>query len=401
MVHIAEEVQQRMERMVEELKQKNLLRSPSVERAFSSIPRHLFINRLPPYLSPGGKDWMPLDPMHPQAECLDKIYAADTAILLKPKGPPTSSSAPAVMAIMLEALELTEGMKVLEIGAGSGYNAALLSHIVGDHPVYTIDNQPKVAREAEANLNRASCPGVRVICADGGYGYAPGAPYDRILATASIDDLPPSWREQLIEGGALVAPVWMAPGYMPAVKLVKRGETLSGQFVGGVGFMALQGDCGYDEIGRVVDAEKDERLARLLEHPIAEDRELPIPGDDEIHRHIRFQEFNAFVNLKEGRRATGLRAQSERKWSWLSLWDQEASSLAAVWNPGWKVGVYGSEAMYMRLLALLNEWKELGMPAISSYQVNVFLGKQKASSQSRNIFVQSRSWNTWEFSISQ
>lgn len=398
MINGTSEIKQRMQRMAEELKQKGLLRSPLVETAFSSVPRHLFINRLPPYLAPSGKDWIKFDPFHAQGECLYKIYSADTSILLK-ANPPTSSSAPSVMAGMLEELELAEGMKVLEIGTGSGYNAALLAHIVGEKKrVYTIENQPDVAKEAKANLRRASFQGVEVICADGGYGHAPSAPYHRVLATASIYDVPTSWREQLIEGGILVAPVWMAPGWMPIVKLVKQGETLSGRFVGGASFMALQGDYGYDEIGRVVNADNEERLAKLLEHPIEEDIELPIQVENEKNLYFRFMEFNAFVNLEE-HRAIGLKAPSRKKMSWLSLWDREAYSLVSSWMPDWRVGVYGSEAMYVRLLELLNQWKEMGAPKISSYKVSIFKGKLKAYRKERNTFFQSRLWNTWEFSL--
>ena len=128
--------------MVEELKQKGQLRSVLVERAFSAVPRHLFINRLPPYFAPDGKDWLSFDPLHPQEEYLDKIYSADTSIILK-AAPPSSSSQPSVMTPMLEELELAKDMKVLEIGTGSGYNTALLANIVGENNlVYTIDNQP-------------------------------------------------------------------------------------------------------------------------------------------------------------------------------------------------------------------------------------------------------------------
>lgn len=398
MIYVTKEIQQRIKRMVEELKQKGQLRSPLVEMAFLSVPRHLFIIRLPPYLAPGGEDWVKLDPLHTQGECLDKIYSADTSIILN-TNPLSGSSAPSVMAGMLDALELAEGMKVLEIGTGSGYNAALLAHIVGeDNLVYTIENQSDVAKEAKANLKRASFQEVEVICADGGYGHAPSAPYHRILATASIYDVPTSWREQLIEGGILVAPVWMTPGWTPIVKLVKQGETLSGSFVGGASFMTLQGDSGYDELRCVVNADNEERLAKLLEHPIEEDIELPIQVEDENRLYFRFMEFNAFVNLEE-HRAIGLDAPSKNKWSYLSLWDRETSSLVSVWMPDWKVGVYGSEAMYMRLLELLRQWKEMGAPEITSYTVSILQRILNAPRKERSTFFKSRLWNTWEFSL--
>ena len=397
MVHVTESIRQRMRRMVEELKQKGQLRSILVERAFSFVPRHLFINRLPPYLAPNGKDWLSIDPSHPLEEYLDKIYSVDTSIILK-TNPPSSSSQPSVMAQMLEESELAKDMKVLEIGTGSGYNAALLANIVGENSlVYTIENQPKVAKEAEENLKRASFQGIRVICADGGDGHAQDSPYHRIIATASIFDIPTSWREQLVEGGILVAPVLMAPGYMPIVTLVKQGERLSGHFVGGAAFMPLQGDYGYDELGFTVNADKEVKLAQLLEHPIEEDIALPIQGEDETYRFHRLMDFNVFVNLEE-HRSTGLMVPSRKKWGHLSLWDKEASSLVSAWVPDWKAGVYGNKEMYVRLLELLDQWNEMGAPEISSYSVSVFPGRANAAKTELRDYVRSRLWNTWEFS---
>ena len=299
---------------------------------------------------------------------------------------------------MLEESELAKDMKVLEIGTGSGYNAALLANIVGENNlVYTIENQPKVAKEAEANLKRASVQGVRVICAEGGDGHAPDSPYHRIIATASIFDMPTSWREQLMKGGILVAPVLMAPGLMPIVKLVKQEEKLSGRIVGGAGFMPLQGDYGYDELRCIVNADKEERLAQLLKHPIEEDTSLPIQGKDETHRINRLMDFNVFVNLEE-HRAIGLRHPSRKKWSWLSLWDRDASSLVSAWVPDWKLGVYGSKEMYMRLLELLDQWNEMGAPEISSYSVDVFPGRAHDAKNEPRTYSRFRLWNTWEFS---
>ena len=401
---LTEAIQQRMQAMTEELKRRGIVSSSLVARAFTAVPRHLFISHLPPYLAPDGKSWVRLDPLNPRPEFLDRIYSPDAAILFKPYPPPTSSSAPCLMAMMLEALELSEGLRVLEIGAGSGYNAALLAHIVGEDRVYTVDNQPEVAGAAGENLKRSGCRKVRVICADGGYGYSPGAPYDRVIATASIFDVPVCWREQLAEGGILVAPVWMAPGYMPIVKLVKRGETLCGQFIWGAAFMALQGDCGYEESGCRVDANEEAQLAQLLDQPIAGDSALPLEGEDGADPrfplltkdHHRFMAFNAFVNLMD-RRATGLRA-GERA-SWLSLWDRDAASLAVVWTKGWKLGVYGNEEMYIRLLALLNDWKALGAPEISSYRVEVVPEKRCVPGQEGDTLIRFRSWHTWAFSL--
>jgi hypothetical protein len=185
---------------------------------------------------------------------------------------------------------------------------------------------------------------------------------------------------------------------MPKVKLVKSGETLVGHFVGGAAFMDLQGDYGYDELGCMVNADTEKGVAKLLEHPIKEDIEFPIQVEGENQRYFRFMELNTFVNLEE-HRAIGLTAPSKQKHAWLSLWDDEAFSLVAAWMPDWKVGVYGSEVTYMRLLAILDGWKEMGAPKISSYRVSISPRKLNAPPKEQNTFVRFRLWHTWEVSV--
>lgn len=401
MVALTPVVRSRMQQMVDALKHTGRIRSPGVEQAFLAIPRHLFINRLhESYVTPGRNEWIPLDPLCPQEASLDLIYSADTAILQK-LTPPTSSSAPAVMAPMLEALEARAGLTVLEIGAGSGYNAALLASIVGKQGcVYTLEHQPDVAEEAERNLHRAGVQGVQVVCADGGEGYAPGAPYQRMLATASLYDIPPAWPEQLTEGGLVVAPVWMAPGFMPIVKLAKQQATLVGCGVAAASFMALQGAYGYQELRGMVNAETEERLAAVLAQPIAEGRELPVHLDgDPEHQFHRFQELIAFVHLREAQRAIRLWAPSSQRWAECALWDREAASVAVLWGRDWKVSVYGNDAMDQRFMELLRLWQTLGMPGITAYQMRVVPGREALAPRKPDTVVQVRTWNTWEISI--
>ena len=394
MIPLTIQIQEKMEHMVNVLKQNGRLSSDNVEKSFRSIPRHLFINRLRE-----GQHWVTLDPFHPKDEYLDKIYSADNAIVLhKDGGDPTSSSAPDLMAMMLDGLDLDEGMKVLEIGTGTGYNAALLANIAGEDLVYSIENQPEVAKEAKTNIGRAGFQRIYTICEDGSCGYPQGAPYHRIIATASIFDLPAPWLEQLVEGGILVAPLWMAPGFSPTIRLIKHGDVLTGHFLGGLGCMALKGVYGYEELGCMVDPDKEEGLAKLLDHPIVEDLNPLINVTDPSHLRIRFMEFNAFINMLENR-AIGIEVPSKNLWSWLALWDREVPSLVALWLPDWRVGVYGSNAMYKRIKELLAHWNEINTPEMSSYKINVFRGMLPNSKRDQFTFSKFKRWNTWEFSL--
>ena len=97
------------------------------------------------------------------------------------------------MAIMVEQLELRVGHSVLEIGAGTGYNAAILRELVGPTGrVVSVEIQPDVAEEARRNLERAGYGDVSVLTGDGGFGHPEGAPYDRIILTASAADISPT-----------------------------------------------------------------------------------------------------------------------------------------------------------------------------------------------------------------
>jgi protein-L-isoaspartate(D-aspartate) O-methyltransferase len=112
------------------------------------------------------------------------------------------------MAIMLDQLDLAPGQRVLEIGAGTGYNAALISHIVGPSgQVTSVDIDPELTERAREHLARAGFGDVTVICADGAGGYPERAPYDRVIATVGVSDLAPAWLEQAVPQARIVVPL--------------------------------------------------------------------------------------------------------------------------------------------------------------------------------------------------
>lgn len=175
-------------RMASELRRRGHALSSLVQDAFATVPRHVFV----PEIGPAA------------------AYR-DEALVIKcgPDGLPVSSSSqPAMMAIMLDQLDLRQGHRVLEIGTGSGYNAAVMSAVVGpDGEVVTIDIDPELVARAKASLLAAGAERVTVRCADGGYGDPAGAPFDRVIVTAGAWDIAPAWLDQLAPGGRLVLPL--------------------------------------------------------------------------------------------------------------------------------------------------------------------------------------------------
>jgi protein-L-isoaspartate(D-aspartate) O-methyltransferase len=175
-------------RMAADLRVNGRAVSKPIRDAFASVPRHQFV---------------------PQVGAAEAYR--DEAFVLKcgPDGVPVSSSSqPAMMAIMLEQLDLRPGHRVLEIGTGSGYNAAIMALMTGpDGAVTTVDIDAELVSRASASLAGAGFGDVSVQCADGGFGAPEQAPFDRIIVTAGAWDIAPAWLDQLAPAGRLVLPL--------------------------------------------------------------------------------------------------------------------------------------------------------------------------------------------------
>lgn len=203
-----------------DLRQSGAIRTDAVEAAFATVPRHRFLPRFQYRGVP-----FTLDPSSvPADDVLDIVYANNSLLTRTGRDgdPPSSSSTPSVMAKMLEALDLRPGMHVLEIGAGTGYNAALINAITGT-TVVTVEAGRRTAADAFATIDNLGLAGqVRVIEGDGYLGCADDEPYDRIVVTCGIAGIPPGWLDQLAVDGRIVAPVAHA-GVHPIMAIERYG----------------------------------------------------------------------------------------------------------------------------------------------------------------------------------
>jgi protein-L-isoaspartate(D-aspartate) O-methyltransferase len=210
-----------------------LVRAPGVQEAFRHVHRHLFLPGVP----------------------LERVYT-DQAIPLKYDRNGfliSSCSQPTMIAIMLDQLRLKPGDNVLEIGTASGYNAALMQHIVGPQGhVTTVEIDRDLAEQAEKNLNRAKASDVRVVNADGAFGYLPRAAYDHIIATVGVWDLPPAWVRQLKDKGNLLVPFWVDGMQVSACFRKQDDGTLLSQDNRGCAFVYMRGDEAVPDMRRQV-----------------------------------------------------------------------------------------------------------------------------------------------------
>jgi len=187
----------------------------NVLNAMRTVPRHLFV--LPDYVDMAYRDHpLPID------------YGQ-------------TISQPYIVAWMTELLELEPGEKVLEIGTGSGYQAAVLAELEGVE-VYTIEIVPELAEIATDRLDELGYSDVEVMHGDGYYGWPEYAPFNAIIVTAAPDHLPAPLVEQLVEGGRLVIPIGPPGGYQSLWKFVKEDGEVTAYNMGGVRFVPFTGE---------------------------------------------------------------------------------------------------------------------------------------------------------------
>lgn len=190
------------------------VKEPKVLSAMSNVPRHLFVP--PEYRNKAYED-------HPL-----------------PIGEGQTISQPYVVALMTEALKLKGGDRVLEIGTGSGYQAAVLAEIVRE--VYTIEIRKNLAEKAESVLKELGYLNVKVKYGDGYFGWEEAAPFDAIIITAAANHIPPPLIKQLKEGGRLIVPLGSTVYLQTLILATKLKGQLDIEQLGPVAFVPMTGE---------------------------------------------------------------------------------------------------------------------------------------------------------------
>lgn len=199
--------------LIDYWKNKNIITNENILKAFQDVKRENFV--LKEY-EEGAYEDVPL-----------------------PIGYESTISQPTTIMIMLQALDIKENQKVLEIGTGSGYTAALISKINKKGKIYSIDIIPEVIEIAKKNIEKENIKNIKLFCKDGKNGLKEFAPFDRILVNAACKEIPKELISQLKINGILVAPI--GPEYQQKmIKITKEKDKLNEEYLGDFVFVKMK-----------------------------------------------------------------------------------------------------------------------------------------------------------------
>jgi methyltransferase of ATP-grasp peptide maturase system len=360
---------QLLARLVSELTDSGEL-APAWRDAVAAVPRHVFI---PDTI--WRNDDQGLVPLHraedPQA-WLERAYGRRAVVTQVDDGHPagpgqlgryatSSASQPNVVALMLEALDAEPGMRVCEIGTGTGYNAALLAQRLGAANVTTVEIDPNLAEHARRALTTAGHP-VTVVTGDGSDGYSPRAPYDRIIATASVQRVPYPWVAQTLPGGKILTP-WGTHYHNGALVslTVAADGTADGRIVGNVAFMFLRDQRIY---ATVDDEECDEATARK--------------SRTEVAPYYVTADYDACLAI--GMKVPGcstVLVPSDTQAETGTLWfvDPDTGSWANIhYQPeitGYPVHQFGPRNLWDEIEAAYHWWRDVGRPGADRWRITI------------------------------
>jgi len=288
--------------------------------AFVSVPREKFSEKVYP----------------------ESIVYSDSVIVTYDDGKIYStSSQPSLMASFMDWAGIKRGSRVLEIGGGTGYNASVMGKLVGEEGyVVSVEYESKICEIGKRNIKKMGYKNIFIVCGDGYYGFPEKAPYDAILCTVGIDEIPKTWFDQLVDGGKIVAPINIhTTGRQPGFVFMKRGKELVGIYKTETRFIMAGGKLGN------LWERNAERLLKLKD--LDETGALEIPYFKET----------TFLELLEI--LIGRLTRSERKYYYV-----EENGFAILDGRTWRI--FGKVEQLYRIF---NEWENLGFPRFEKIQI--------------------------------
>lgn len=344
--------------------------APEWIKAATAAPRHSF---LPDHI------WIDLDGTYRALErradisaWLAAAYADEPVVTQVNDGvepgdpskawPSSSSSAPSVVFRMLEALDLRPGMRVLEIGTGTGWTSALLSHRLGDANVTTIEVDRGLADRARAALGTAGFA-PEVVCGDGALGWGVRAPYDRIVSTCSVRRVPLAWIEQTKPGGVILTPwdnPWICWGLLRLT--VGDDETAVGRFSADSSFMLMRTQ--RDDVDLLRDVVRDDHEAEVSE--------TVLPRRSVVHAEAAFAIGHRIGDIWHAWQDNPAEGVADRLW----IASADRSSWAAVDHDGgdedvFTVRQYGLRRLWDEIEAAHQWWIANGRPGPDRFGLTV------------------------------
>jgi methyltransferase of ATP-grasp peptide maturase system len=344
--------------LVKTLVERGVLTDPAWREAFATVPREAFVPRFA--RRERGGDLVHYDHAAESgtADFLAAVYSDSSLITrFNAAGMATSSSSqPSLMAIMLDRLDIHEGDTVLEIGAGTGYHAALLTHRLGNEAVTTIDVDPDIVLEAEHALTYAGYHPT-VVCGNGADGVPTRAPFDRIIATCGVSRIPQAWITQTRPGGKILANISLG---LIALTVTADGTAI-GQFdIEPAGFMRL-----HDE---PADTTPPIREVLAMAHGDGATRTTT------IHPQLDYPVTRPVIDFLVALILPGIRHT-------LLLIDPPTHLLVDPVSGSWArahadghaavVTEHGPRVLWDELSTVITEWVNLGQPEVSDYSLTI------------------------------
>jgi protein-L-isoaspartate(D-aspartate) O-methyltransferase len=344
----------------------------STEQAYRATPRHLFVTR---YRERGTKEWHLINDNN-LAEHVATLYADRPLILYGDDDAniPSTISQPSFVLRMLDLLQLSRGDRVFALGAGSGWNAALMGQIVGpDGQVTSLEIIPEVAKRAAQTVASLGIANVQIIEGDGGNGSPDAAPYDRAIFTAGTFDLPRHFHEQIRDGGLLLVVFKTGGGGDNLFLLRKSDDHFESIESMPCGFVQVTGKYQFEDLEPMTLEKAIPEWSQLQNQEVGR-RRFWWGGKGWQRAGFMTVGIRSFLGIAEPTFRVFKTAkddvQNKSEHHFFGLWDAKERSLVVA-KDDWLVA-YGNSRAEGRLLEILERWLNLGMPAAACLDLKVY-----------------------------